>query len=320
MCRRSGRRRASARPALRARLLGDLAQGGLRRPLARRDLPLRKRPHPRLLARRADRRQPPAPLQPPHQHAAGREFALHARFVTRGRAKTCHHDPFGALKCPGTPHLGVPDLSQSQPAGGAIHGTSAAGRPPDRRGARGGGDHDERDRPARHREGEAAAWTRPRRRPGIPQRQGRAHPDGRRRGRRDHLLQVRRHRDQARHVRRALHQHLVGAELDLRAAVLGEDDLVAPATSSGTSSPLSLRLPGPTASTRPRCGFSFAVSGRTIPLAVVSSSSRASTMRRSPSGCRFIQPLLLSCDFVTLSGTLTVECQGSLPPPKGVVW
>src|SRR4051794_30934792 len=76
------------------------------------------------------------------------------------------------------------------------------------------------------------------------------------------------------------------------------------ATSIGTSSPLSLRPPGPTASTRPRCGFSFAVSGRTMPLAVVSSSSRASTIRRSPSGCRFIQPLLRFCDFVTLPGTL----------------
>src|SRR5207247_5083907 len=70
------------------------------------------------------------------------------------------------------------------------------------------------------------------------------------------------------------------------------------ATSIGTSSPLSLRLPGPTARTLPRCGFSFAVSGRTIPLVVVSSSSRTSTMRRSPSGCRTIQmpPCYVLCD------------------------
>src|SRR6266511_456480 len=66
------------------------------------------------------------------------------------------------------------------------------------------------------------------------------------------------------------------------------------ATSIGTISPRSLRAPGPTASTRPRWGFSFAVSGRTIPLEVVSSSSRTSTMRRSPSGCRFIHDLLVS--------------------------
>src|SRR5919106_578285 len=57
--------------------------------------------------------------------------------------------------------------------------------------------------------------------------------------------------------------------------------------------PSSSRGPGPTASTRPRCGFSLAVSGRTMPLLVVSSSSRASTMSRSPSGFRSIQPLLL---------------------------
>src|SRR5262249_42534447 len=70
------------------------------------------------------------------------------------------------------------------------------------------------------------------------------------------------------------------------------------ATSIGTSSPLSLRLPGPTARTLPRCGFSFAVSGRTIPLVVVSSSSRTSTIRRSPSGCRSIQmpPCYGLCD------------------------
>src|SRR5215218_2373254 len=82
------------------------------------------------------------------------------------------------------------------------------------------------------------------------------------------------------------------------------------ATSICTSSPLSLRAPGPTASTRPRCGFSLAVSGRTMPLAVVSSSSRASTIRRSPSGCRFIQPLLRCSDFVTGSGTLVAGVPG----------
>src|SRR5204863_8525615 len=75
------------------------------------------------------------------------------------------------------------------------------------------------------------------------------------------------------------------------------------ATSMGTMFPSSLRLPGPTARTRPRCGFSFAVSGRTIPLTVCSSSSRTSTIRRSPSGCRSIQSLLAPY-FVTLLGTL----------------
>src|SRR5262249_54445221 len=47
--------------------------------------------------------------------------------------------------------------------------------------------------------------------------------------------------------------------------------------SMGMYSPSSSRAPGPTARTRPRCGFSFAVSGSTMPLTVVSSSSRTST-------------------------------------------
>ena len=48
------------------------------------------------------------------------------------------------------------------------------------------------------------------------------------------------------------------------------------ATSSGMRfSPSSSHLPSPTARTLPRCGFSLAVSGRTMPLAVVSSSSIA---------------------------------------------
>src|SRR5438874_3171610 len=56
--------------------------------------------------------------------------------------------------------------------------------------------------------------------------------------------------------------------------------------------PSSSRAPGPTANTRPRCGFSLAVSGRTIPLTVNSSSSRTSTIKRSPSGCRFMKASL----------------------------
>src|SRR5262245_38974709 len=75
--------------------------------------------------------------------------------------------------------------------------------------------------------------------------------------------------------------------------------------------PSSSRLPGPTARTRPRCGFSFAVSGSTMPLVVVSSSSRTSTMRRSPSGFRFIQSLLTACS-VTVPGTLPSRVPGAL--------
>src|SRR3954462_11694647 len=61
------------------------------------------------------------------------------------------------------------------------------------------------------------------------------------------------------------------------------------ATSSGTRWPLSSSLPSPTARTLPFCGFSLAVSGRTMPEAVVSSSSIALTIRRSPRGLSFIR-------------------------------
>src|SRR3954454_8117945 len=81
--------------------------------------------------------------------------------------------------------------------------------------------------------------------------------------------------------------------------------------SIGTCWPLSSRLPGPTARTRPRCGFSFAVSGSTMPLTVVSSSSRTSTIRRSPSGCRFIHAPPIY-DFVTPAGTLSLRVPGHL--------
>src|SRR6266545_3559376 len=55
-------------------------------------------------------------------------------------------------------------------------------------------------------------------------------------------------------------------------------------TSSGTRLPLSSKRPGPTAMTVPSCGFSFAVSGMTMPEAVVVSASFAWTTRRSSSG------------------------------------
>src|SRR5260221_8525896 len=76
-------------------------------------------------------------------------------------------------------------------------------------------------------------------------------------------------------------------------------------TSSGMYAPVSwLRLPGPTARTVPRCGFSCAVSGKTMPPIVVCSSSRASTISRSPSGFRFILRPPLCDRLVTLIGTL----------------
>src|SRR5439155_12076344 len=55
--------------------------------------------------------------------------------------------------------------------------------------------------------------------------------------------------------------------------------------------PSSSHLPSPTAKTLPRCGFSLAVSGRTIPLAVVSSSSIGETISRFPRRLSFIEIL-----------------------------
>src|SRR5690349_12845255 len=52
--------------------------------------------------------------------------------------------------------------------------------------------------------------------------------------------------------------------------------------------------PSPTATTLPFCGFSLAVSGRTMPLAVVSSSSIGLTISRSPRGFSFIREPPLS--------------------------
>src|SRR3954447_6269628 len=52
--------------------------------------------------------------------------------------------------------------------------------------------------------------------------------------------------------------------------------------------PSSPTLPSPAARTLPRCGFSFSVSRMTIPLAVVSSSSTALTISRSPRGLSFM--------------------------------
>src|SRR4051795_5116417 len=54
-------------------------------------------------------------------------------------------------------------------------------------------------------------------------------------------------------------------------------------------SPSSSKRPSPTATTLPFCGFSLAVSGRTMPLAVVSSSSIGLTISRSPRGFSFIR-------------------------------
>src|ERR1035437_6371630 len=54
--------------------------------------------------------------------------------------------------------------------------------------------------------------------------------------------------------------------------------------------PASSHLPSPTATISPSIGFSLAVSGSTMPLAVFSSCVTALMMTRSSSGFSFIQP------------------------------
>src|SRR5437870_5613123 len=56
----------------------------------------------------------------------------------------------------------------------------------------------------------------------------------------------------------------------------------------GTFCPLSSTRPGPTASTMPSWGFSLAVSGRTMPLFVLSSRSTGLRRTRSPRGLTFM--------------------------------
>src|SRR5256712_8155634 len=77
-------------------------------------------------------------------------------------------------------------------------------------------------------------------------------------------------------------------------------------SSTGMRWPVSgCRSPGPTARTLPSCGFSLAVSGRTIPLFVISSRSRPLTTTREPSGLS----LSLGCD---LGAVATATC---ISPP-----
>ncbi len=78
---------------------------------------------------------------------------------------------------------------------------------------------------------------------------------------------------------------LVAVDFDVAAGVLAVDHLVADADGQLRARlPLSSSLPGPTAMTVPRCGFSLAVSGSTMPPAVFSSASIGSTTTRSSRG------------------------------------
>ena len=74
-------------------------------------------------------------------------------------------------------------------------------------------------------------------------------------------------------------------DLDVAAGVLAVEDFVADLHAQRRAGrPLSRSLPGPTASTLPRCGFCLAVSGSRMPPAVFSSASSGSTTTRSSRG------------------------------------
>src|SRR5438046_2120721 len=72
--------------------------------------------------------------------------------------------------------------------------------------------------------------------------------------------------------------------------------------------PLSFRWPGPTATTVPSWGFSFAVSGRTIPLLVISSRAFGLIKTRSPSGVTLVALMVVMHDSSSLkAGHLSLD-------------
>ena len=96
-------------------------------------------------------------------------------------------------------------------------------------------------------------------------------------------------------------EELLALDLELGAGVLGVEDLVASLTSIGSRLPSSVMRPGPAARIVPSWGFSLAVSGRTMPLLVISSAGVGWMTTRSPSGRSFVVAVAVanvhsSCD------------------------
>ena len=81
-------------------------------------------------------------------------------------------------------------------------------------------------------------------------------------------------------------QQFLVADLELLAGVAGEQHAVADLDLQRLRVPSSNSLPSPTLMTVPREGLSLAVSGSTMPPAVLDSDSSRSTTTRSPSGCK----------------------------------
>ena len=78
-------------------------------------------------------------------------------------------------------------------------------------------------------------------------------------------------RDDRQDVLLADDEEILALDLELGAGVLGVEDLVPVLTSMASRLPSSRMRPGPAARIVPSWGFSLAVSGRTMPLLVISS-------------------------------------------------
>src|SRR5580765_2338156 len=91
------------------------------------------------------------------------------------------------------------------------------------------------------------------------------------------------------HVRLTQDQNIVGPDLDLGPAVLAEDDLVAFLEIHLDVLPALVPRAGAYGEALAPLRLSLPLFGQHDAAARGSSSSRISTIRRSPSGCRFIQ-------------------------------
>src|SRR5688500_2158776 len=74
----------------------------------------------------------------------------------------------------------------------------------------------------------------------------------------------------------------------------------------GSRVPSSRTRPGPTARTVPSCGRSLAVSGRTMPLLVISSRGVGLTTRRSPRG---LSPVAVPLTVVVMCAWCLLACE-----------
>jgi hypothetical protein len=86
-------------------------------------------------------------------------------------------------------------------------------------------------------------------------------------------------------------KEVFAVDADLGPGPLAEQDEVAGLDVEGTSLPLSSREPGPTATTSPSCGFSFAMSGMMIPPLDLRSPSARRMTTRSWRGRNFMRVL-----------------------------